>query len=132
MDELLRTIGICFLAGFMSLMLKEKSPAISMLLSMCAAAMLLTQLFFSIQLVMGMVQRFSAYLPQMDLYISTLIKVLMIAFISETSSHLLKGAGQQLLATVVEWTGKIFILMIALPIFYELLQRMLILLPGAQ
>ncbi|MGD7045559.1 SpoIIIAC/SpoIIIAD family protein [Jeotgalibacillus proteolyticus] len=132
MDELLRTIGICFLAGFMSLMLKEKSPAISMLLSLCAAAMLLTQLFFSIQLVLGMVQRFSAYLPQMDLYISTLIKVLMIAFISETSAHLLKGAGQQLLATIVEWTGKIFILMIALPIFYELLQRMLTLLPGAQ
>ncbi|MDG5470769.1 stage III sporulation AC/AD family protein [Jeotgalibacillus sp. ET6] len=132
MDELLRTIGICFLAGFMSLMLKEKSPAISMLLSLCAATMLLTQLFFSIQLVLGMVQRFSAYLPQMDLYISTLIKVLMIAFISETSAHLLKGAGQQLLATIVEWTGKIFILMIALPIFYELLQRMLTLLPGAQ
>lgn len=130
MEELLRTIGICFLAGFMSLMLKEKSPTIAMLLSICAAALLLTQLFFSIQLVLGMVRRFSVYLPQMDLYIGTLLKVLMIAFISETSAHLLKGANQALLATIVEWSGKIFILMIALPIFYELLQRMLTLLPG--
>ena len=130
MDELLRTIGICFLAGFMSLMLKERSPSIALLLSICAAALLLTQLFFSIQLVLGMVRKFSVYLPQMDLYIGTLIKVLMIAFISETSAHLLKGANQALLATIVEWSGKIFILMIALPIFYELLQRMLTLLPG--
>ncbi|PPA71377.1 stage III sporulation AC/AD family protein [Jeotgalibacillus proteolyticus] len=130
MEELFRTIGICFLAGFMSLMLKEKAPTISMLLSICAAAFLLTQLFFSIQLVLAMVQRFTSFLPQMDLYVGTLLKVLVIAFISETSSHLLKGANQQMLATVVEWSGKIFILMIALPIFYELLQRMLTLLPG--
>lgn len=130
MDELLRTIGICFLAGFMSLLLKERSPSIAMLLSICAAALLLSQLFTSIQLVMGMIQRFSVYLPDMDLYIGTLIKVLMVAFIAETSSHLLKGANQALMATIVEWSGKLFILMIALPIFYELLQRMLVLLPG--
>lgn len=131
MEDLLQTIGICFLAGFMSLMLKEKSPTISLLLTVCAAALLITQLFFSIQLVIGMVQRFSDYLPSMDLYIGTLVKVLGIAFISETSSHLLKGVDQHLLSTIVEWTGKIFILIIALPIFYELLQRMLTLLPGA-
>ncbi len=131
MEDLLQTIGICFLAGFMSLMLKEKSPTISLLLTVCAAALLITQLFFSIQLVIGMVQRFSVYLPSMDLYIGTLVKVLGIAFISETSSHLLKGVDQHLLSTIVEWTGKIFILIIALPIFYELLQRMLTLLPGA-
>ena len=131
MEDLLQTIGICFLAGFMSLMLKEKSPTISLLLTVCAAALLITQLFFSIQLVIGMVQRFSVYLPIMDLYIGTLVKVLGIAFISETSSHLLKGVDQHLLSTIVEWTGKIFILIIALPIFYELLQRMLTLLPGA-
>ncbi|MEW9500386.1 SpoIIIAC/SpoIIIAD family protein [Jeotgalibacillus marinus] len=130
MEDLLQTIGICFLAGFMSLMLKEKSPTISLLLTVCAAAVLITQLFFSIQLVIGMVQRFSDYLPSMDLYIGTLVKVLGIAFISETSSHLLKGVDQHLLSTIVEWTGKIFILIIALPIFYELLQRMLTLLPG--
>ncbi|TDL34620.1 hypothetical protein E2R51_02560 [Jeotgalibacillus sp. S-D1] len=130
MDELLRTIGICFLAGFMALLLKERSPSIAMLLTICAAALLLSQLFTSIQLVMGMIQRFSVYLPDMDLYIGTLIKVLMVAFIAETSSHLLKGANQTLMATIVEWSGKIFILMIALPIFYELLQRMLVLLPG--
>jgi len=132
MDELLRTIGICFLAGFMALMVKEKSPSISMLLTICAAAYLLVQLFFSIQLVLGMVQRFSDYLPEMNLYIGTLLKVLLIAFITETSSHLLKAANQDLFATIVEWSGKIFILMIALPIFYELLQRMMTLLPGAQ
>ncbi|KIL44364.1 SpoIIIAC/SpoIIIAD family protein [Jeotgalibacillus soli] len=131
MEELLRTIGICFVAGFMSMMLKERAPTISVLLILFASVMLLTKLFYSIQLVMAMVQRFSTFLPDMGLYIGTLIKVLAIAFITETSSHLLKGSDQVLLSTIVEWTGKVLILLIALPIFYELLQLMLTLLPVA-
>ncbi|TFD92251.1 SpoIIIAC/SpoIIIAD family protein [Jeotgalibacillus sp. R-1-5s-1] len=129
MEELIRTAGICFLIGFLALVIKERSPQVAILLTLCGSVLLLTELLHALKMAVTMLQQFTGYVPGLGEYSSILLKVLLIAFLSEICIHLLKSMDQPLLAIIIEWTGKMIILMIAFPVFIELMENMLMLLP---
>ncbi|WP_227395179.1 SpoIIIAC/SpoIIIAD family protein [Jeotgalibacillus aurantiacus] len=129
MEELIRTAGICFLIGFLALVIKERSPQVAILLTLCGSVLLLTELLHALKMAVTMLHQFAGYVPGLGEYSSILLKVLLIAFLSEICIHLLKSMDQPLLAIIIEWTGKMIILMIAFPVFIELMENMLMLLP---
>ncbi|WP_404403738.1 stage III sporulation AC/AD family protein [Jeotgalibacillus malaysiensis] len=129
MQELLVTAGICFLIGFLALLLKERSPLIAMLLAFCGGVYLVNELMTKIREASYLLTQLTGYVPGLHQYSIVLLKVLVIAFVSEICIHLVKQLEQPLLAMIIEWTGKLLILTIAFPVFIELLEQIFQLLP---
>ena len=129
MQELLVTAGICFLIGFLALLLKERSPLIAMLLAFCGSVYLVNELMTKIREASYLLTQLTGYVPGLQQYSIVLMKVLVIAFVSEICIHLVKQLEQPLLAMIIEWTGKLLILTIAFPVFIELLEQIFQLLP---
>ncbi|MFB1080702.1 SpoIIIAC/SpoIIIAD family protein [Jeotgalibacillus sp. JSM ZJ347] len=129
MEELLKIAGICFLIGFLALLIKERSPHIAMMLAFCGSVYLLNELIIKVRQASGILTQLTGYVPGLQQYSIVLLKVLVIAFVSEICIHLVKQLEQPLLAMIIEWTGKLLILTIAFPVFIELMEQIFQLLP---
>ncbi len=63
-------------------------------------------------------------------YLQTILKIIGIAYIAEFGSQIAKDAGQGAIASKIELAGKIFILVLAIPIIKAVIEMILALLPS--
>lgn len=77
-----------------------------------------------------MVERMAKNTNVNTIYISTILKIIGIAYIAEFASHISKDAGQGALAAKVELAGKILILAMAIPILTVLIETVINLVPN--
>jgi stage III sporulation protein AD len=64
-----------------------------------------------------------------ELYLTTLLKILGIAYIAEFGAQICRDAGEGTIASKIEMVGKILILVLALPIFAAIMEVIVRLLP---
>ncbi len=63
-------------------------------------------------------------------YLQTILKIIGIAYIAEFGAQIAKDAGQGAIASKIELAGKIFILVLAIPIIKAVIEMILALLPS--
>jgi stage III sporulation protein AD len=63
-------------------------------------------------------------------YFKTILKIIGIAYIAEFGAQLIRDAGLNSLASKVELAGKLFILMLAIPIVTAVIETILNFIPG--
>ncbi|GIN85517.1 hypothetical protein J6TS2_19030 [Heyndrickxia sporothermodurans] len=80
--------------------------------------------------IIQMVERMAKNTNVNTIYISTILKIIGIAYIAEFASHISKDAGQGALAAKVELAGKILILAMAIPILTVLIETVINLVPN--
>ncbi|MBM7577555.1 stage III sporulation AC/AD family protein [Jeotgalibacillus terrae] len=129
MEDLLRTAGISFMIGFLALLLKDRSPQSALMLAFCGSVYLINELVVKMREAAGFLTQLTGYVPGLHQYSLVLLKVVVIAFVSEICIHLVKQLEQPLLSMIIEWTGKLLILTIAFPVFIELLEQIVQLMP---
>lgn len=66
-----------------------------------------------------------------SMYLDTILKIIGIAYITELGSNITKDAGLGSVATKIELAGKIFILLLAIPIITAVIEAILGFLPSA-
>ncbi|MGM8214085.1 stage III sporulation protein AD [Bacillaceae bacterium W0354] len=127
--QLLQILTIVIIAALLIILVREKNESISFLLIVITGVIIflfilshIAQLFDVFQ---QLVNRFNVSIPHLD----TILKVIGIAYITEFASHLLKDADLEAIAVKVELVGKIFILIIALPIFIAVLETLMHFIP---
>ncbi|KIL48625.1 hypothetical protein KP77_22770 [Jeotgalibacillus alimentarius] len=129
MEDLLRTAGISFMIGFLALLLKDRSPQSALMLAFCGSVYLINELVVKMREASVFLTQLTGYVPGLHQYSLVLLKVVVIAFVSEICIHLVKQLEQPLLSMIIEWTGKLLILTIAFPVFIELLEQIVQLMP---
>lgn len=65
------------------------------------------------------------------MYIETILKIIGIAYITELGANLTKDAGLSAVASKIELAGKVFILLLAIPIITAVIEAILNFLPAA-
>lgn len=103
-------------------LLKQHSPAQSILVSAACCVLLLFYALQSAKPIMDFVNQFSQGFSSLGLF--SVLKCLAIAIIAQTTFELCKECGQTALASQVELTGRVAIMICALPLFTELLNIM--------
>ncbi|GAF13664.1 stage III sporulation protein AD [Bacillus sp. JCM 19046] len=63
-------------------------------------------------------------------YLQTILKIIGIAYIAEFGAQIAKDAGQGAIASKIELAGKIFILVLAIPIIKAVIEMIIALLPS--
>jgi stage III sporulation protein AD len=123
--EMMQWAGVALLIGFLVILLKEHKPLFALVLSLAAGVLLLTVLLDKLELVMQMMRRIAERADVQPAFIGTLLKIIGIAYIAEFAAQTLRDAGQESIAAKVELAGKLFILVMALPILQMILDTIL-------
>ncbi|KAB8128464.1 stage III sporulation protein AD [Gracilibacillus oryzae] len=122
-------VSIGIVAAVLVLLLKDKQPAIAYLI------IVLTVLYFFIFLIqyVNEILQLVTYLGEeaniQSFYIKTILQIIGISYIAEIGSNIVKDAGLESVAFKIELVGKIFILILAIPIFQSLIETIINLFP---
>lgn len=110
------------IASVLAIILKKNNAEYSFILTICTSAILVTYITGAIlEAVSGVREIFSASNISAT-YIALLLKCVGICFLTEFTCDTCKDAGQAALSNIILFSGRILVLISALPLFSELLK----------
>ncbi|MCR3760227.1 stage III sporulation protein AD [Clostridium felsineum] len=123
--EIIKVAAFAFIALAITMLFKNRRQDIAISISMIAGILIFMFMLPRITAVMQVLQQFALKAKVDFVYLSTVIKILGIAYIASFCSEICKDAGQNSIASKVEFSGKILILMLAVPILMGVLNAIL-------
>ena len=127
--EIIKIIGIAFLAVIIILILKQYRPEFAMYTSIIAGALIL---FLSIGKLDGIIQLLNTIATKTQgngQFLGILLKMTGIAFLTEFAVSICKDSGETAIANKVDLGGKIIMIAISIPIISTLLETVIKILP---
>lgn len=127
-------IGVCtaaVIASILAVVLKKSGAEYSFILTVCAVCLILTYILTSVVLSLSTIGDIFAKAGITEKYIVILLKCVGICFLTEFSCDCCKDASQNALSSVVLLSGRICVLITALPLFEEFLSLTLLLSGGS-
>jgi stage III sporulation protein AD len=122
---LIQWVGIALLLAFIILLLREQKPLFATALTLAAGALLLFFLFDKIEAILQSMRQFALRAGVQGLFVETLLKIVGIAYITEFAAQTVRDAGLESIAAKVELAGKVFILLLAVPLLQMILDTIL-------
>ena len=118
-------IGFVFISLFLFLLFKDKRSDLGVLILLITGISIFTYCIFALKDLIDFINEIAKKANIDSLYISIVLKILAIAYISTFSSEICKDAGATSLASKVELSGKIIILILAIPILRAVLDSII-------
>ncbi|NLN81919.1 MAG: stage III sporulation protein AD [Clostridiales bacterium] len=125
-------VGITVIAAFLAVLLRRYHPEYSMAIGVITGAVVLILLLSQLAPVLGRLQALlrSASLPEE--YGIILFKALGISLLAQLSSDACRDAGENAMAEKAELAGKVFLLILALPLFEKVAELAVRLMNGGE
>ncbi|MET3684305.1 stage III sporulation protein AD [Alkalibacillus flavidus] len=125
----LQIMVVIIVAAILIVVVREHQPSVSFLLMILTGVIIFIFVLTQINQLVLAFQEITSRVNVNLLHLDTVFKVIAIAYITEFASHVLKDAQLQSLAVKVEIIGKLFILLMALPIFIAVIETLLSFMP---
>lgn len=125
---ILKIVAFVFIALFLSLFFKDKRSDLAILIMLAAGIMIFIFCISQIGQIIDFVKLISDKAGIDTVYLGIILKILAIAYLSSFASEICKDAGAGALASKVDFAGKIFILVLAIPILGAVLDSILLIL----
>ncbi|MBE6052030.1 MAG: stage III sporulation protein AD [Clostridium sp.] len=120
-----KVISFVLVALFLYLFFKDKRSDISVLLMLAAGILVFIFCIDQITEIINFLKNISEKAGIDVVYLGIVLKILAIAYLASFASEICKDAGASSLASKVEFAGKIFILVLAIPILMAVLDSIL-------
>ena len=123
--EILQIVSIGIIATLLAMILRQQKPELGIFISIAAGLLIffliLGKLSGVVDILYKMVQK-----SQVDtIYISILLKIIGIAYLTEFGANICRDAGESAIASKIELGGKVIIMVMALPILVGLMEVIL-------
>lgn len=122
---IIKVISFVLVALFLYLFFKDKRSDISVLLMLAAGILVFIFCIDQITEIINFLKNISEKAGIDVVYLGIVLKILAIAYLASFASEICKDAGASSLASKVEFAGKIFILVLAIPILMAVLDSIL-------
>ena len=129
MEEIIKIIGIGLIALILIIIIKQYRPEFALYISLIAGALILYFALDEIKNVIELLKQICEKSGINSKFLSILIKMTGIAFLSEFAISICKDAGEGAIASKVELGSKAIIISMSVPIIYNLLEVILKILP---
>ncbi|WP_291652466.1 stage III sporulation protein AD [Clostridium sp.] len=123
--DIIKIVGFAFAALFMFLLFKDKRSDISILISLSAGVIIFLLVITQLNDVIYFIKSIADKANIDMVYIGVVLKILAIAYLATFCSEICKDAGAASIASKVEFSAKILILTLAIPILMAVLQSIL-------
>ena len=127
--EILKIIGIGLIALIIIVMLKQYKPEFVIYVSLIAGALILFIVVDKLTGIINLLQSLASKASINTEFLTLLIKIKGIAFLSEFAVSICKDAGEVAIANKMEIGAKIIIISMSIPIISSLLEIILKILP---
>ncbi|APM38603.1 stage III sporulation protein AD [Clostridium kluyveri] len=123
--EIIKVVAFAFVALFIVLLFKDRRDDIAVYISIVSGVMIFLFMITKITAILQFIQQLAAKANINFIYLTTVFKILAIAYLASFCSEICRDAGQGNLGAKVEFAGKILILVLAIPILMAVLQSIL-------
>jgi stage III sporulation protein AD len=127
--EILQIVGIGIVATILITVIKAQRPEISLQLSILTGIFIFLLVASKLSSVITLLNNISQKVNIDVMYLSTLLKVIGIAYIAEFGAEVCKDAGESAIASKIELAAKVIIVVIAVPIITSLLELIIRIMP---
>lgn len=127
--EIVKIIGIAFLALIIVIILKQYKPEFAIYASILAGSVILFISLGKLSGIINLLEDISSKTTINGEFLSILIKITGIAFLTEFAVSVCKDSGETAIANKVDMGGKIIIVAISIPIVSALLETVIKILP---
>lgn len=117
--EIIALSGIAIMTTVISVMIKKNNPEISILLSLCAGVLILLMITSKVTPIIDKIKDLISATGMPIEYTAILLKTLGICFLTQFSADSCRDAGESAMASKIELAGKVFIVVISLPLFEQ-------------
>ncbi len=127
--DILQIIGLAIVATVIIAVLKVQKPEIAIQISIATGIIIFTMILGKITAVIELLNSFASKVNIDTIYLSTLLKIVGIAYIAEFGAEVCKDAGEGAIAAKVEFAGKVVIIVLAVPIITSLMDLVISIMP---
>ena len=129
MDFVFQICSIALIGAILAVVLKYKKPPMAMLLGIAVGVTIFLLVIGKVGAIIDILRQLSERADISSFYLSTLLKIIGIAYIADFIAQICRDAEQGAIAVKVELAAKVMVLMLALPIVVAVLQALLRLIP---
>lgn len=123
--EIIKVVGFAFVALSVVLVVKHRRSDLAVHISLAAGILIFIFMIDKVTSVLQLLQELALKANIDFIYLNIVFKILGIAYLASFCSEICKDAGESSLASKVEFSGKILILVLAIPILMAVLQGIL-------
>ncbi len=127
--NIIQVVVIGLTAAVLAVIIKQQRQDIGLLISLAAGTIIFLMVLSNVNAVVEAVNNMVNKSNLDTVYVTTVLKVIGIAYIAEFGSQICKDAGETAIASKIEMGGKILIMILALPILTALLEVITKILP---
>ncbi|CAM4232127.1 stage III sporulation protein AD [Paenibacillus tarimensis] len=128
--EIIQIVGLGLIATVLILVIKEHKPMFAFLLAAFTGIYVFLFLIGKIDAVIQVLKELAERSGIPSVYLQTILKIIGIAYIAEFGAQIVRDAGQESIATKIEFAGKVLILVMGVPIIGVIIETVLGLMPG--
>lgn len=123
--EFIKIIGIGLVALIIIIILKQYRPEFVVYVSLLAGALILSIILIKISAIVELLRDFASNTSINSQFLTILIKLTGIAFLTEFAVSICKDSGETAIANKLDMGGKIIIVSMSIPIISGLLETIL-------
>ncbi len=127
--EIIKIIGIALVALIVIIILKQYRPEFAVYISIITGVLILLLVIDKLSAIISLLQSIANKASINSTFLSLLIKITGIAFLSEFAVSICKDSGEAAIASKIEIGSKIIIISMSIPIISSLLEIILKILP---
>jgi len=123
--EILQIVSIGIIATLLAMILKQQKPELGIFVSIAAGLLILFLILGKLSGVVDILYKMVQKSQVDTIYISILLKIIGIAYLTEFGANICRDAGESAIASKIELGGKVIIMVMALPILVGLMEVIL-------
>lgn len=123
--EIVKIVGIGLMAGMLIILVRQRKPELALGLSIATGILLFMLMLGRIFQVIDFLQALGARAKVDATHMSTVLKIVGIAYVTDFGSQVLQDSGEKTVATKVEVAGKVIIILMSVPIMMAILDTVL-------
>ncbi|MEC5422284.1 stage III sporulation protein AD [Virgibacillus sp. C22-A2] len=128
--DILQIVTLGIISSILYIVLKDLSPSFAFFLILITGIIIFLSIIQQIGSIFRLIESLGEKANVEGMYMETILKIIGIAYIAELGASLTKDAGLVSVATKIELAGKIFILLLAVPIITAVIEAILSFLPA--
>jgi stage III sporulation protein AD len=128
--EIVQIVGLGILVTVLVLIIKEQKPMFAFLLIAFTGITIFLFLIGRISSIIQVLEDLAAKASINMIFLKTILKIIGIAYIAEFGAQIVRDAGQEAIAAKIELSGKILIMVMAIPIVSVIIETVVKLLPA--
>jgi stage III sporulation protein AD len=128
--DIIQIVGLGLIVTILSLIIKEQKPMFSFLLAVFTGILIFLFLIGKISSVITVLEDLATKSNINMVFLKTILKIIGVAYIAEFGAQIVRDAGQESIASKIELSGKVLIMVMAIPIISVIIETVVKLLPA--